>query len=123
MRALVIDDSRVVRIIIGEILREIGMEVLEAADGVEALEQLKNHSDVALMLVDWNMPRMNGFDFIRAVRADHAYDAVRILMVTSEAQGDQVTRALNAGANEYLMKPFSKDVLIAKLNLMDVLQE
>src|SRR5262245_42044674 len=123
MRALVIDDSRVVRIIIGGILREIGMEVLEAADGVEALDQLKNHSDVALMLVDWNMPRMNGFDFIRAVRADHAYDAVRILMVTSEAQGDQVTRALNAGANEYLMKPFTKDVLVAKLNLMDVLQE
>ena len=123
MRALVIDDSRIVRIIIGEILREIGMEVLEAADGIEALEQLKNHSDVALMLVDWNMPRMNGFDFIRAVRADHAYDAVRILMVTSEAQGDQVTRALNAGANEYLMKPFTKDVLVAKLNLMDVLQE
>lgn len=123
MRALVIDDSRVVRIIIGQILREIGMEVLEATDGVEALEQIKNHSDVKLMLVDWNMPRMNGFDFIRAVRSDPAYDAVRILMVTSEAQSEQVTRALNAGANEYLMKPFTKDVLVAKLNLLDVLQE
>jgi two-component system, chemotaxis family, chemotaxis protein CheY len=123
MRALVIDDSRVVRIIIGQILREIGMDVLEATDGVEALEQIKNHSDVKLMLVDWNMPRMNGFDFIRAVRSDPAYDAVRILMVTSEAQSEQVTRALNAGANEYLMKPFTKDVLVAKLNLLDVLQE
>ena len=123
MRALVIDDSRAVRIIIGKILREIGIEVLEAANGVEALEQLKENPDIELMLVDWNMPQMNGFDFLRAVRANRAYDAVRILMVTSEAQGEQVTRALNAGANEYLMKPFTKDVLMAKLNLLDVLQE
>lgn len=120
MRVLVIDDSRAMRLIIGQILREIGMEVLEAKNGVEALEQIKNHPDVALMLVDWNMPEMNGFDFIRAVRSKRAYDGTRILMVTSEAQGEQVARALNAGANEYLMKPFTKDVLVAKLNLLDV---
>jgi two-component system chemotaxis response regulator CheY len=78
---------------------------------------------VGLLLVDWNMPVMNGFDFLRAVRSRRAYDGVRILMVTSEAQGEQVARALNAGANEYLMKPFNKDVLVAKLQLMDVLQE
>jgi len=123
MRALVIDDSRVVRIIIGNILRELGMEVLEAGNGLEALEQIKRNQDVDLMLVDWNMPEMNGFDFIRAVRSQREYDAVRILMVTSESQSEQVTRALNAGANEYLMKPFNKDVLMAKLNLLDVLQE
>ena len=123
MRALVIDDSRTVRIIIGTILRELGMEVLEAANGLEALEQMTLNPDVDLMLLDWNMPRMNGFDFLRAVRSQRAYDAVRILMVTSEAQSEQVTQALNAGANEYLMKPLSKDVLVAKLNLLDVLQE
>jgi two-component system chemotaxis response regulator CheY len=123
VRALVIDDSRTVRLIIGQVLREIGMEVLEAAHGLEALEQLERNPDVDLMLVDWNMPRMNGLDFIRAVRADRAYDAVRILMVTSEAQSEQVSRAISAGANEYLMKPFTKEVLIAKLNLLDVLQE
>jgi two-component system chemotaxis response regulator CheY len=123
MRALVIDDSRTVRIIIGQILREVGLEVLEASNGLEALEQLKQNPDVELMLVDWNMPQMNGFDLVRAVRAQRAYDAVRILMVTSEAQSEQVTRALNAGANEYLMKPFNKDVLVAKLNLLDVLPE
>jgi two-component system, chemotaxis family, chemotaxis protein CheY len=123
MRALVVDDSRTVRIIIGNILRELGMEVLEAKNGLEALEQIKRTPDVELLLVDWNMPEMNGFDFIRAVRSQRAYDAVRILMVTSESQSDQVTQALNAGANEYLMKPFSKDVLVAKLNLLDVLQE
>lgn len=123
MQALVIDDSRAVRLIIGRILREIGMEVLEAGDGVQALAQLDRNPGVELMLVDWNMPEMNGLDFIRAVRANRAYDAVRILMVTSEAQADQVARALSAGANEYLMKPFSKDVLVAKLNLLDVLEE
>jgi two-component system chemotaxis response regulator CheY len=123
MRALVIDDSRTVRIIIGQILREVGMEVHEASNGLEALEALKRAPDIELLLVDWNMPEMNGFDFVCQVRAQRAYDAVRILMVTSEAQGEQVTRALNAGANEYLMKPFSKEVLVAKLNLLDVLQE
>jgi two-component system chemotaxis response regulator CheY len=123
MRALVIDDSRTVRIIIGKILRELGMDVLEAANGLEALEQMKRNPDVELLLVDWNMPEMNGFDFLRAVRAQPAYDGVRILMVTSEAQSEQVVRALRAGANEYLMKPFNKDVLVAKLNLLDMLQE
>jgi len=123
MRALVIDDSRTVRLIIGGILREIGVQVLEAGNGLEALEQLEQNPDVELLLVDWNMPGMDGLDFIRAVRARRAYDAVRVLMVTSESQGEQVARALSAGANEYLMKPFNKDVLVAKLQLMDVLQE
>lgn len=123
MRALVIDDSRTVRIIIGNILKEIGMEVLEAGTGLEGLEQLKRADDVELVLVDWNMPEMNGLDFIRAVRSQRTYQGVRILMVTSESEGAQVTRALDAGANEYLMKPFNKDVLIAKLNLLDVYQE
>ena len=123
MRALVIDDSRAVRIIIGNILREIGMEVFEAGNGLEALEQLKRHPDIELLLVDWNMPEMNGYELLRAVRAQRAYDRVRILMVTSEAQSEQVIKALSAGANEYLMKPFNRDVLVAKLSLLDVLPE
>ena len=123
MLALVIDDSRTTRMIIGSILRELGIEVLEAGNGLEALEKLGQNSEIELMLLDWNMPEMNGFDFLCKVRSQRAYDAVRILMVTSEAQGEQVTRALEAGANEYLMKPFGKDVLVAKLNLLDVLPE
>ena len=123
MRALVIDDSRAVRIIIGQILRELGMDVLVAGNGSEALEQIKNNPDVDLMLVDWNMPEMNGIDFIRLVRSQRAFDATRILMVTSEAQSNKVTEAIHAGANEYLMKPFNKEVLVAKLNLLDVIQE
>ena len=75
------------------------------------------------MLVDWNMPEMNGLDFIRAGRVAAEYDGVRIVMVTTETESEQVTQALNAGANEYVMKPFSKDVLIAKLNLLDMFRE
>lgn len=123
MRALVVDDSRTVRIIIGRILRELGIDVVEAGNGREALDQLMACPDVALLLVDWNMPEMNGVEFIRAVRSNHDYDDACIMMVTSETQADQVIEALNAGANEYLMKPFNKEILVAKLNLLDVLAE
>jgi two-component system chemotaxis response regulator CheY len=112
-----------VRVIIGKILREIGMEVLEAGHGGEGLDQLQRNPDVELVLVDWNMPQMNGLDFIRAVRSQRAFAAVRILMVTTETESEQVARALTAGADEYLMKPFTKEVLVAKLALLDVFEE
>jgi two-component system, chemotaxis family, chemotaxis protein CheY len=123
MRALVIDDSRAVRIIIGNILREMGLEIVEAGDGREALKRLQENPDVELILVDWNMPEMNGLEFIRYVRGQSAYNSVRILMVTTETESAQVTRALTAGANEYLMKPFTRDVLIAKLHLLDLFED
>jgi two-component system chemotaxis response regulator CheY len=123
VRALVVDDSRVARLVVGQALRDIGMDVIEADNGVAALEQLERYPDVGLVLLDWNMPEMNGYDLLRQVRGQRCYDSLQILMVTSESEIAQVTRALSAGANEYLMKPFSKEVLIAKLNLMDVLQE
>jgi two-component system chemotaxis response regulator CheY len=66
---------------------------------------------------------MNGLDFIRAVRAQRGYDTLRIIMVTTETESAQVMRALDAGANEYVMKPFNRDILVAKLNLLDVFEE
>jgi two-component system chemotaxis response regulator CheY len=120
MLALVIDDSRAVRLIIGKILREVGIEVVEAGDGREALRCMTEYPDVELVLVDWNMPEMDGLEYIRAVRSRPDYDPVRIMMVTSETEQEQVCRALDAGANEYLMKPFTKEVLIAKLSLLDI---
>jgi two-component system chemotaxis response regulator CheY len=120
MLALVIDDSRAVRLIIGKILRELGIDVIEASNGREALQRMSENPDVELVLVDWNMPEMNGLDYVRAVRSQREYDPVRIMMVTSEAEQEQVLRAIDAGANEYLMKPFTKEVLIAKLSLMDI---
>lgn len=123
MLALVIDDSRTMRVIIGTILRQIGMDVIEAGDGARGLEQLELNPDVDLVLVDWNMPVMNGLDFVKAMRAQYAYDRVRILMVTSETELDQVTKAMKAGADEYLMKPFSREILLAKLDLLDILED
>jgi two-component system chemotaxis response regulator CheY len=122
MRALVIDDSRAIRAIIGGILRELGIEWLDAGNGQEGLEKLRANPDINLILVDWNMPVMNGLDFIRAVRSERTYDAVRILMVTTESEREQMLRALEAGANEYVMKPFNKDVLVAKLSLLDMFE-
>lgn len=120
MRALVIDDSKAMRLILGKILKEIGFEVLEAGHGGEGLQRLKdNAGDLpSIALVDWNMPEMNGFQFVQAVRSHPEYDGVRLMMVTTETEMEQVTLALAAGANEYVMKPFTKDVIVDKLALM-----
>jgi two-component system chemotaxis response regulator CheY len=123
MLALVIDDSRSVRLIIRGFLHEAGLETVEAADGQAALEQLRCNPDVRLILVDWNMPVLDGLAFIQAVRAQPAYRGVKIVMATSETEAAQVARALAAGADEYLMKPFTKEVLIAKLQMLDVFEE
>ena len=121
MRALVVDDSRAMRAILGKHLRELGFEVHEARTGVDALMVLHKIGSVELMMVDWNMPEMDGLEFLNRVRSDHDHDDSRVMMVTTESEMSQVQVALQAGANEYLMKPFNKDVLVAKLNLLDVL--
>jgi two-component system chemotaxis response regulator CheY len=120
MRALVIDDSRAVRLLIRNILSDLGIDVVEAGHGREGLDRLGEWPDVDLVLVDWNMPIMDGLEFITAVRKQQVYDPVRIVMVTTETESDQVARALAAGANEYVMKPFNKDVLVAKLSMLDM---
>jgi two-component system chemotaxis response regulator CheY len=123
MRTLVIDESRAVRLIILDILRAMGSEAIEAGDGREGLERLREDPDINLGLVDWNMPVMSGLEFVRAVRADRDFDAVRIMMVTTETETDQVIRAFEAGADEYVMKPFTREILIAKINLLDAFRE
>ena len=120
MRALVIDDSRAIRAIVGRILRELRFDVIEAAHGREGLEKLRQLGAPDVVLVDWNMPEMNGLDFVRAVRQDAVYDQVRLLVVTTETEITNVARALEAGANEYVMKPFTKEVLLDKLQLVGV---
>jgi two-component system chemotaxis response regulator CheY len=123
MQALVIDDSRAVRLLVGNILREQGFEVHEAAHGQQGLEQLRLNPETSLILVDWNMPVMDGLEFIQEVRKSRAWDAVRVVMVTTETESEQVQRAMNAGANEYVMKPFTSEVLVAKLSLLGVFED
>ena len=118
MRALIVDDSRAMRMILGKILREIGYEITEAGHGRDALAKLREMAAPEVMLVDWNMPEMNGFDFVLAVRGDSSFDGSRIMMVTTEADLSNVSKALGAGADEYMMKPFTKESVVEKLDLL-----
>ena len=121
--ALVIDDSRAIRMILGRTLNRFGYEVCSAANGREALDMIGAQSlDLSVILVDWNMPEMNGLDFVKAIRADPKYSAVPLMMVTTETEIEQMYLALEAGANEYVMKPFTDDVIADKLRLLGVLQ-
>ena len=122
-QALVIDDSRAVRMIVGNILREQGYEVHEAAHGQDGLQKLEENPEITLVLVDWNMPVMDGLEFIQAVRRVPTWDPIRLVMVTTETESEQVQRAMTAGANEYVMKPFTAEVLVAKLSLLGAFEE
>ncbi|WP_425618927.1 response regulator [Anatilimnocola sp. NA78] len=123
MQALVIDDSRAVRMLVGNILREQGFLVCDAGHGQEGLQQLQDNPDISLVLVDWNMPVMDGLEFIQAVRRQSRWNALRIVMVTTETESEQVQRAMDAGANEYVMKPFTPEVLVAKLSLLGAFEK
>jgi len=120
MKALVIDDSKAMRIILKQILQSLGGTVEEAANGKEGLEKLKMIGKPDVVLVDWNMPEMNGLDFVRAVRANPVYRTLPLMMVTTETESAQMGKALAAGANEYVMKPFTKDVISEKLKILGI---
>jgi two-component system chemotaxis response regulator CheY len=90
---------------------------LEASNGREGLLRLQAIGKVDLALVDWNMPEMNGLEFIRTVRAEQSYDGVLLMMVTTETEMENVVRALAAGANEYVMKPFTQEIILEKLQI------
>ena len=122
MRALVVDDSQTIRLILRKYLDKIGFDVVEATDGVEGIARLQEMSQADLVLVDWNMPNMSGVDFVRAVRAIRQYDSLPLVMVTTNTERDQVASALEAGANEYIMKPFTQDVIREKLELLGLLK-
>lgn len=117
MHALVIDDSKSIRSILAKILSGVGFTVEEAANGLEALDLIKKEK-VDLALVDWNMPDMDGREFILAVRKNSAYKDMRMMMVTTETAITKVAEALEAGADEYIMKPFTREMILEKLVLM-----
>jgi len=118
MRALIIDDSRTMRIIISKIVREIGFETGDAGDGQEGLNWIVENGFPELVCCDWNMPEMNGLEFVQHARALPGNEAMQIMMITTESEADNVMAALEAGANEYLMKPFTKDSIQDKLSIL-----
>ena len=119
VHAIVIDDSSAMRRILRRIVSQFGFEVCEAANGREALDVLEASDPLPdLALIDWNMPEMNGLEFIHAVRQDPRYSRLTLLMVTTESEQSQIVRALAAGAHEYLIKPFTADAVAEKLELL-----
>jgi two-component system, chemotaxis family, chemotaxis protein CheY len=118
VKALIVDDSRAIRMIIGRHMRSLGFATLEAANGQEALNAVARSGPFDLALVDWNMPVMNGLEFVCAVRANRGLDEMAIMMVTSESEQSQVQLAIQAGASEYLMKPFSAEAMEEKLLIL-----
>lgn len=120
VKALVVDDSAAARYMIGRIVKEIGYTVIEAANGREAIEMLTGSPDVVLALVDWNMPIMNGLELVSEIRKNQQLNGMKIMMVTTETEMMQVVRAIEAGANEYVMKPFTRDVVLDKMRIMGI---
>ena len=123
MKALVIDDSKAMRRIIQTTLKGLGFDVQQAEHGGRGLEMLEDaKGDFDLVMVDWNMPELNGFEFVQKVRENSAFDNVKLIMCTTETEFDQMLKALDAGANEYLMKPFTKEALLDKLGLVGLVE-
>ncbi len=112
--ALVVDDSAVIRKVARRILETLNLEVADAEDGESALE----HCAVAMpdvILLDWTMPRMDGYEFLRALRQRPDGGSPKVLFCTTENDIGAIARALHAGADEYIMKPFDREILLAKL--------
>jgi two-component system, chemotaxis family, chemotaxis protein CheY len=120
-KALVVDDSRAVRMILAKTLKELGFEVQEAANGREAWAVIEaERTAFTLVLSDWNMPEVNGLELLKRLRQDPGLSSLIVVMVTTETELDQMAVALEAGANEYIMKPFTKEILVEKLQIAGV---
>jgi two-component system, chemotaxis family, chemotaxis protein CheY len=117
VRALIVDDSAPARLHAGKMLAELGFEVYEAAHGGDALAVIGQLGPVEVVVLDWNMPFMDGLEFLRALRSDHKYDPTLVVMATGNSDLESITQALQAGANEYVMKPFTQEVILEKLRI------
>jgi two-component system chemotaxis response regulator CheY len=119
MRALIVDDSRFMRAHLRQLLEHIGVQCTEAADGLEALEALRAASDeFDFMLLDVNMPRMTGLDCVKTLREDGLGAGMKVMMVTTECDNVFIESALQHGADEFLMKPFTPEGLREKLAMI-----
>ena len=115
MKVLIVDDSSAVRKIIKATTDMLQLEAEEAQDGIEALEKLNRNHDFGLILLDWNMPEMNGFDVLVRIKSNDKYRHIPVMMVTTEGQKTSIVAAIRAGADNYLTKPFTTDELITKI--------
>jgi two-component system, chemotaxis family, chemotaxis protein CheY len=120
MRALVIDDSISMRMYIAAMIEGMGAEVCMAQDGQDALRLLREQGAFDFATVDWDMPVMDGPSFVKAVRSDARYNPMKLVMVTAREGMDEITKALTLGADDFLMKPVTADMIAEKLRLVGV---
>ena len=120
MKVLVVDDSKAIFMMVSQMLEEAGHQGFWAEDGQKAKEYLQANSDIDIVLLDWNMPVMNGPEFLQA-NLDEAFTKAPIIMMTTENKPDYIKKALSLGAVEYIMKPFTADILFNKFELVDML--
>lgn len=115
MKVMIVDDSRIMRRVVEQILEMLEHDAVHATDGEDALDRLKEHSDVGLILLDWNMPRMNGIEFLRKVKSLDDYAHIPVIMLTTETERRKMIEAIEAGARHYLTKPFQPEELATKI--------
>jgi len=121
MKILVVDDSTPIRSFLRQMLLEMEHQVIEAKDGKEALERLKTDPDVGLVLLDWNMPEMDGMDVLNVLRAkEKPAGRPRVVIVSTECDLEKIVQAMKQGADEYIMKPFTKEILEEKLSILGI---
>ncbi|QDT64256.1 response regulator [Calycomorphotria hydatis] len=121
LKILIVDDSRAVRMVSRRILEGIGCQILEAEDGQRALDQLKTNHDIDVVLLDWNMPVLDGLSCLKVLRATEREKQPVVVMCTTENDMSRIIEAISAGANEYIMKPFTEDIVREKLETTGVL--
>jgi len=116
MKLLMVDDSMITRKIIKAVADVLQMETEEAQDGIEALETLsKKYKEIDLILLDWNMPEMSGYDVLVNIKSKNEYRNIPVMMVTTEGQKSNIVAAVRAGAANYLTKPFTASELETKI--------
>lgn len=114
MKVLIVDDSNSVAMVVSGMLKEHGIESVRAKDGKDAIEVIQKECDFDLVLLDWNMPEMDGLDFLKFNQENKLINAP-IVMMTTEDKPEKIMIALDHGATEYIMKPFTNDILISKI--------
>lgn len=120
MKVLVVDDSAAMRSLLRQMIKKMGHSVTEAVNGKEALEHLRVHPDIALILLDWNMPEMDGMQLLDALGASKSKNRPRIIIVSTECEVGKIVQAIERGADEYIMKPFTKEILEEKLSILGI---
>ncbi|MDC4205772.1 MAG: response regulator [Candidatus Manganitrophus sp.] len=123
MKMLVVDDSAAMRSLLRQMIKKMGHSVTEAVNGKEALEQLNVHPDIGLILLDWNMPEMDGMQLLDALGVKRLNKRPRIIIVSTECEAEKIVQAMERGADEYIMKPFTQEILEEKLSILGIARD